>query len=114
MPTIDLEVVIKTEIGIAPSELGRIQPLGIVVSVDIDLQAVAQASASGDIVQTLDYAHLRRIVHQVFEDKRFNLLEEPAFQIKQIVAALPHVQQVKVSIVKTKPWADVPTVRLTV
>jgi dihydroneopterin aldolase len=114
MPTIDLEVVIKTEIGIAPSELGRIQPLTIQVSADIDLQAVAQASASGDIVQTLDYGHIRKIVHHVFEGKRFNLLEEPAFQIKQQVASLPHVQQVTVSIVKSRPWPDVPTVRMTV
>ena len=114
MSTIDLEITVKTEIGIMPSEQGREQLISISIGVDIDRQAVTNASSSGEISHTLDYTLLRQIVLDVFALKRFNLLEEPALQIKDRVSALPHVQEVRVCISKIQPWPDVPVVRVTV
>ena len=83
MPIIDFEAVVNAEIGIAPSEIGRVQSLTISVSAEIEAEAVSNAGATGNIGHTLDYGLLRHIIHQVFESRRFNLLEEPAFLIKQ-------------------------------
>ena len=84
MPIIELEVIVNAEIGIAPSEKGRVQQLAIAVSAEIDPEAVSKASTVGEIGHTLDYGLLRSIIHEVFEGKRFKLLEEPAILIKTL------------------------------
>lgn len=114
MSTIDLEIVMKTEIGIMPSEQGREQLITISLGVDIDPQALARASGSGEIGETLDYGQLRQVVIDVFQTRRFNLLEEPALQIKERALALPMVREVRVCVAKKLPWPDVPMVRVSV
>lgn len=113
MPRIDLEVVVHAEIGIAPTEIGRQQVLHVRVSADVDPDATSKACQTADIHQTLDYGDCRRIVRQIFEARRFKLLEEPAQLIKQQIAELVHVKAVTVSIAKQHPWPDVPSVCLT-
>jgi dihydroneopterin aldolase len=114
MPTIDLEVVLETEIGIAPWERGRLQSLTVKVSANVKLDAALRSATSGDIAQTIDYALFRNIIHQVFEGKRFNLLEQPAFLIKHEISKLECVEKVHVSVEKPFPWPDVPRVKLTI
>ena len=64
MPLIDFEAVVNAEIGIAPSEIGRVQSLTISVSAEIEAEAVSNACATGDIGHTLDYGLLRHIIHR--------------------------------------------------
>ncbi|MFN9707961.1 MAG: dihydroneopterin aldolase [Burkholderiales bacterium] len=114
MPTIDLHIILNTEIGILPSEQGRPQPITVQLSVDIDPQACAQAGHSGCIEQTLDYSGLRQVVLDVFNEQRFNLLEEPALRIKHRVELLSRVRAARISLVKEHPWPDVPFVKVSV
>jgi dihydroneopterin aldolase len=113
MPRIDLEVVVITEIGIAPTEIGTQQSLNVRVGVEIDADAANKAARTADIRDTLDYGHCRNIVRKVFEGCRFDLLEEPTLLIKRQIEELPHVRSVVVSLAKAHPWPDVPSVRFT-
>lgn len=114
MPTIDLEVVLETEIGIAAAERGRPQSLKIKVSAEVKSDAALQAAATGDIAQTIDYGLFRNVILHVFEGQRFNLLEQPAFLIKHEISHLEYVENVRVSVEKDSPWPDVPRVKLTI
>jgi dihydroneopterin aldolase len=56
---------------------------------------------------------LRQIVHQVFAERRYSLLEEVTTTIRDRIRDLGHVASAKVSITKHHPWADVPRLTLT-
>ena len=70
MATIEMEMEVRTEIGIAPSEQGRVQDLKVLLTVEVADAHSDAAAKSGDISQTLDYGRLREIVHEVFEERR--------------------------------------------
>ncbi len=114
MSTIDLHVILNTEIGILPSEQGRQQPITVQLSVDIDPQAGVQAGQSGCIEQTLNYSELRQVVRDIFYEQRFNLLEEPALRIKHRIESMSLVRAARVTLIKECPWPDVPFVKVSV
>lgn len=113
MATIQMQIDIRSEIGIAPSEQGRVQALAVLLTVEVaDAQSDA-AAKTGDLSQTLDYGRLRQIVHDVFEERRYALLEEVTTTIRSRIRELRHVTSAQVSVTKTHPWADVPRLTLT-
>jgi dihydroneopterin aldolase len=113
MATIEMEIEIRKEIGIAPTEVGREQKLTIALRVDVADKHSDAAAASGDISDTLDYSRLRAVVHQVFDERRWNLLEEVTTAIRTRIKEIHHVQDARVSITKHHPWADVARLTLT-
>ena len=113
MATIDMTLELHAEIGIAPHEQGVAQPLTVALKVQVADHLSDAAAASGDIRDTIDYGDLRDIVHQVFQARRYNLLEEVTTTIRARILALAHVTAARVAISKTSPWADVPHLRMT-
>jgi dihydroneopterin aldolase len=113
MAVIEMEIEVRTEIGIAPTERGRQQALTVALLVEVADQHSDAAARSGQITDTLDYSRLRQIVHEVFAERRYNLLEEVTTAIRERVRSLNHVDAAKVSITKHHPWADVARLTLT-
>ena len=103
----------RTEIGIAPSERGRVQELSVLLTVDVADSHSDDAAQTGDIARTLDYGRLRQIVHEVFAERRYSLLEEVTTTIRSRITELSHVRSARVGITKHHPWADVPRLTLT-
>jgi dihydroneopterin aldolase len=113
MATIELELNIHAEIGIAPAEIGREQALTVQLHVEVADQHSDAAARSGKISDTLDYGRLRHIVHDVFKERRYALLEEVTTLIRDHILAIEHVAAARVSVTKHHPWADVPRLTLT-
>lgn len=113
MATIEMELQVRTEIGIAPSEQGRVQELRVLLTVDVADSHSDAAAQGGDIAQTLDYGRLRQIVHEVFAERRYALLEEVTTTIRSRIRELTHVTSARVAITKHHPWVDVPRLTLT-
>ena len=113
MAIIEMEIHIRSEIGVAPSEQGRVQPLTVVLTVEVADTQSDVAARTGDLSQTLDYGRLRHIVHEVFEERRYALLEEVTTTIRSRIRDLAHVTSARVAVTKTHPWADVPRLTLT-
>jgi dihydroneopterin aldolase len=120
MATITMHVQVRTQIGVAATEIGREQQIDVLLSVLVADAAADAAAASGRLDDTLDYARLRRVVHDVFSDapdaqsaRSTGLLEQVAATIRRRVLALPHVESAQVTLTKHHPWADVPEVSVT-
>jgi 7,8-dihydroneopterin aldolase/epimerase/oxygenase len=113
MATIEMEIEVRTEIGISPSEQGREQALLVGLMVEVAEQYSEAAARSGSINDTLDYGRLRRVVHEVFAERRWGLLEEVTTTIRDRIRQLRHVESVRVSVTKRHPWADVHRLTLT-
>jgi dihydroneopterin aldolase len=113
MATIEMELSVRTEIGIAPSEIGREQALTVSLFVEVADPHSDAAARSGRISETLDYGRLRQIVHEVFDERRYDLLEEVTTTIRDRIRALDHVAAARVGVTKHHPWADVARLTLT-
>lgn len=113
MATIEMEIEVRTEIGIAPTEQGREQALLVALTVEVADKHSDAAARSGQITDTLDYGRLRHIVHEVFAERRWGLLEEVATAIRDRIRGLNHVESARVGITKHHPWADVKRLTLT-
>jgi dihydroneopterin aldolase len=113
MATIEMELHVRTEIGIAPSEQGREQALTVLLVVEVADHHSDAAAREGKISETLDYSQLRQIVHQVFAERRYSLLEEVTTTIRDRIKDMKHVASARVGITKHHPWADVPRLTLT-
>jgi dihydroneopterin aldolase len=59
MATIEMEIEVRTEIGIAPTERGKVQSLTITLKVEVADPHSDAAARSGRISETLDYGKLR-------------------------------------------------------
>jgi len=114
MAIIELELNVRAEIGISPSELGREQALTVGLYVEVADQHSDAAARTGNISETLDYGELRSIVHETFTgDRRYSLLEEVTTAVRDKILAIAHVKYARVSVTKHHPWADVPRLTLT-
>ncbi|WP_213957505.1 dihydroneopterin aldolase [Variovorax sp. dw_954] len=113
MATIEMELQVRTEIGIAPSEQGRVQDLKVLLTVEVADTYSDAAAQEGDLTLTLDYGRLREIVHEVFAERRYSLLEEVTTTIRERMRQLSHVTSARVAITKHHPWVDVPRLTLT-
>jgi dihydroneopterin aldolase len=113
MALIEMEVVVRAEIGIAPSETGREQSLTITLRVEVADKHSDAAARSGQITDTLDYSRLRHIVLDTFKERRWSLLEEITTTIRERIRQLDHVASASVGVTKLHPWADVPRLTLT-
>ena len=113
MATIEMELHVRTEIGIAPTERGREQALTVLLVVEVDDRHSDAAAREGKISATLDYGRLRQIVHQVFAERRWDLLEQVTTTIRDRIRDLEHVASARVGITKHHAWADVPRLTLT-
>jgi dihydroneopterin aldolase len=113
MATIEMDVHLHAEIGIAPGEQGRKQPLVVSLRVVVADHHSDHAARSGQIADTLDYSLLRHIVLETFSKKRYDLLEEVTTLIRDQICTLEHVASAQVGISKSYPWPDVPKLTLT-
>ena len=113
MATIEMEIEVHTEIGIAPTEIGRKQALIVGLSVEVADRYSDAAARSGSISDTLDYGRLRRVVHEVFAERRWDLLEQVATTIRDRIRQMTHVESARISVTKLCPWADVKRLTLT-
>ncbi len=113
MATIEMELNVRAEIGIAPTEAGREQALTVTLHVEVADQHSDAAARTGQITETLDYSRLRRIVHDAFRERRYSLLEEVTTTIRDRILHINHVESARVGITKHHPWADVPKLTLT-
>jgi dihydroneopterin aldolase len=113
MATIEMEIEVRTEIGIAPTERGKVQSLTITLKVEVADPHSDAAARSGRISETLDYGKLRHIVHEVFAERRWNLLEEVTTAVRERIRSLNHVESASVGVTKLHPWADVARLTLT-
>lgn len=113
MATIEMQIEVRTEIGIAPSEQGREQAISVHLLVEVDDRHSDAAARGGKISETLDYGKLRHIVHGVFQERRWDLLEQVTTTIRDRIRDLSHVTSARVSVTKHHPWADVPSLTLT-
>ena len=86
--------------GALPEEKERAQPL----EVDLDLVAdLADAGASDDLEDTLDYGAVAAAVERVITTERFTLLERLAQRLADVVLADPRARSVTVSVRKLRP-----------
>ncbi len=113
MALIEMEITVQSDIGIAPGELGRLQTLSVSLIVQLAEHFSDAAASSGQISQTLDYGALRDIVHAVFAERRWDLLEQVSTVIRDRIAQLQPVESVRVGISKHYPWPDVAKLTLT-
>ena len=113
MAFIEMEVIVRAEIGISPSETGREQNLSVTLRVEVADQHSDAAARTGQISDTLDYGRLRQIVIDTFKERRWSLLEEITTTIRERIRRLDHVAAASVGITKHLPWADVPRLTLT-
>jgi dihydroneopterin aldolase len=113
MATIEMDVHLHAEIGIAPGEQGRTQPLIVSLRVVVADHHSDQAARTGQMADTLDYSLLRQIVLQTFRKRRYDLLEEVTTLIRDHICTLEHVACAQVGITKSHPWPDVPKLTLT-
>lgn len=107
MALIEMEISVQSDIGIAPAELGRLQTLSVSLVVKLAEHFSDAAARSGQISQTLDYGTLRDIVHAVFSERRWDLLEQVSTVIRDRIGQLEPVESVRVGISKHYPWPDV-------
>jgi len=113
MTRIEMELEVQVEIGIAPSEQGRLQRLTVALDVEIDDRRADAAAASGRIEDTLDYGRMRRVVHEAFAERRYALLEQVTTVIRDRIRALEGVVAARVGVTKHHAWADVSRLTLT-
>jgi len=113
MALIEMDLTVRTEIGIAPSEQGREQSLLVTLRVEVTDQHSDAAARSGQITDTLDYSRLREIVVDAFKERRWALLEQVTTTIRERIRRLEHVATVSVGVTKHHPWPDVPRLTLT-
>ncbi|HUP05986.1 MAG TPA: dihydroneopterin aldolase [Caldimonas sp.] len=113
MTRIEMELELQAEIGIAPSEQGRVQRLTVTLDVELDDARADAAAASGRIDDTLDYGRLRKVVHDAFAERRYALLEEVTTLIRDRIRAVDGVVAARVGVTKHLAWADVRRLTLT-
>jgi dihydroneopterin aldolase len=113
MSMIEMEIEVRTEIGIAASEQGHEQALLVALNVEIADTHSEAAARSGSLCDTLDYGRLRDVVHEAFAERRWQLLEEVATRIRDRIRSLDCVESARVGITKHYVWADVKRLTLT-
>jgi len=113
MAIIEMDLIVRAEIGISASEDGRVQSLLVTLRVEVTDQHSDAAARSGQITGTLDYSRLRQIVIDAFEERRWALLEQVTTTIRDRIRRLDQVATASVGVTKHYPWADVPRLTLT-
>lgn len=86
--------------GVLPEEQVRAQPL----EVDLDLVlSLAEAGASDDLADTVDYGAVCDVVERVVAEGRPQLLEHLAEQLAAAVLGLGGIDEVVVAVRKLRP-----------
>jgi dihydroneopterin aldolase len=113
MALIEMDLIVRSEIGIAPRESGRVQSLLVTLRVEVADQHSDAAACSGQITDTLDYSRLRQIVIDTFKERRWALLEQITTTVRDRIRRLDHVVTASVGVTKSHAWPDVPRLALT-
>jgi dihydroneopterin aldolase len=88
-------------VGVLPHEQAQAQPLELDLDVSVDL---AEAGASDDLADTVDYGALCELAEQVVTATNFALLEALAERVADaVLAAAPAVTSVTVAVRKLRP-----------
>ena len=86
--------------GVLPHEQAEPQPLELDLDVEADL---ADAGASDDLADTVDYGAVCARVEEVVGSERFALLERLAARVAEVVLEDPRVRAVTVAARKLRP-----------
>ena len=91
---------VRAVCGVLPEERERSQPFEFDIDVYTDL---ADAAASDDLVDTVDYGTLCALVAGIADDERFELLERFAGRVAEALLATGPVDAVTVVVRKLRP-----------
>lgn len=88
---------LRTEIGIEPWELGKLQDVVLDIELELDGRT---AAASDDIADTVNYKLITKQLVGLVEGRRFNLVERLAEEALAICLADPRVERARVRVDK--------------
>lgn len=91
---------VRAVCGVLPEERERSQPFEFDIDVYTDL---ADAAASDDLVDTVDYGTLCALVAGIADNERFELLERFAGRVAEALLATGPVDAVTVVVRKLRP-----------
>ena len=91
---------VRAVCGVLPEERERSQPFEFDIDVYTDL---ADAAASDDLVDTVDYGTLCALVAGIADNERFELLERFAGRVTEALLAAGPVDAVTVVVRKLRP-----------
>ena len=91
------DLCVRTEVGISPHELGKLQELFITVQLRTSIK---RAGETDRIEDTINYKTISKEVLLHVENKRYNLIEAVATDVARICVVRHGVSSVKVTIAK--------------
>ena len=94
------ELRVKTHIGVTPEEQAELQEVVVDITLEADLRTPGRSDALRD---TVDYARATRLVADVIESSKANLLEHLADEVAAALLGLEGVRAVTVEIAKDPP-----------
>ncbi len=91
------DLLLRTEVGFNPHEIGKKQDLLINISIYFDLQG---EGVSDNPSEALDYKAICKSIIVKVESKHFNLIETVANEIVQILMKIERIKKVDVTVDK--------------
>lgn len=91
------DLLLRTEVGFNPHEIGKKQDLLINISIYFDLQG---EEVSDNPSEALDYKVICKSIIEKVESKHFNLIETVANEIVQILMKIERIKKVDVTVDK--------------
>jgi dihydroneopterin aldolase len=107
------DLVVSGKHGVHPHEKEHAQRFSVGVELTVSTAAMAQAAASDDLADTIDYSVVRGVIIDVVQNNSFNLIERLAHEIADRILTDPRVQNLVVSIDKLDAFkTGVPGIRV--
>ncbi|WP_010663837.1 dihydroneopterin aldolase [Marinilabilia salmonicolor] len=91
------DLLLRTEVGFNPHELGKKQDLLLNILIQYDLQG-EQKSDTPD--EALNYRDICKQIITLVENRQFNLLEKVADEVADLILNIPRVEEVSVEVDK--------------
>jgi D-erythro-7,8-dihydroneopterin triphosphate epimerase len=91
------DLLLRTEVGFNPHELGKKQDL--LLNIDVDYFTSGEEE-SDEPAEALDYRNMCKQVIDLVESNRYNLLEKVANDVDNLILRMARVQKVTVEVDK--------------
>lgn len=98
-------------IGVLPHEKQKPQPVIIDLEFSVD---IAKAAANDDIQDTIDYVAVKVLIHDVVEQRHYQLLETLADTLLKALTAKFALTNLRLSISKPDIFADMEAVGIVI
>ena len=109
MDKIILNLNLPFYVGVLKEEKSQPQNLDIYIEIFSDFQ---DAAMSDDIDDTINYSDIKKIIEELAQNNKYNLLESLAQKIANHILEYPRAQKVLVKITKTnKKFASIEIIR---